>query len=83
MPNYKNDPTEEFDVIEFTSNDLTECLTHFKREGDAEPLENAIDLINDKIEKANVQLQFMVDLFRGLEKDHYANRMIEIINTLK
>ena len=76
MPNYKNDPTEDFDTIEI--DELEEAIRDSRRHQ-----KEKLKLL-DKIDKANVQLQFMVDLFRGLEdKDHLANRMIEIKNTLK
>ena len=75
MPNYKNDPTEDFDTIEI--DELEEAIRDSRRHQ-----KEKLKLL-DKIDKANVQLQFMIDLFRGSSKNYYANRMIEIINTLK
>jgi hypothetical protein len=40
--------------------------------------------LEEKIEKANVQLQFMIDMFSGMgDKDFYVTKLTEIKNSLK
>lgn len=81
---FKNDPTESYNVIEqFESENLSECLDYYKETKDILPLENAIDVMDEKVKKAINDIIHLTLGCRASGFTHTANALCEIRENLQ
>ena len=67
----------------FESNNISECLEYAKDFKDFEPLENAILHQETIIEKAILDIQFLIDCTRYEKNLHIKNNLIKLRTILK
>jgi hypothetical protein len=80
---FKNDPTDEYEIEVFQSEDLSECLDYYKDTKDILPLENSIDVMEEKIEKTINNLTHVILGCRMAGFDATANVLCDIRNSLQ
>jgi len=80
---YKNNPTEECEIEEFTLDTLQDCLDYYKQTKDIDALESKIYEIENKIENAIRNLNNVIVGCRLVQYDETANVLCQIRNSLK
>ena len=83
MTKFKNDPTDEYQIEVFSSENLGECLDFYKETKDILPLENAIDVMDEKIQKTINNLTHVILGCRMAGFDATANVLCDIRNNLQ
>jgi hypothetical protein len=74
---------EQYEETVFESNILWDCLDYAKDTKDFELIENAITLQNTIIEKAILELDFLIDLNHQTENTYMKNRLVKLRTDLK
>jgi len=74
---------EQIESETFESNNLWECLDYTKEFKDFELIENAITLQNTIIEKAIIDLDFLIDTYHHTDQSLLKNKLVKIKTDLK